>query len=480
VNIEKAKNFSDWYNTITKEAELCDLRYPVKGFVVFMPWSVMAMKRMYAMYEQVLERNGHVPAWFPALIPESFLMKEKEHVEGFAPEVFWVAKAGLNDLEERLAMRPTSETAMYSMYSLWIHGLKDLPLKIYHPSQVWRYETKATKPFIRSREFHWIEAHDVFATEAGAMAQVRQDMEMAEEVIHQQFGIPFLFFRRPQWDKFAGAVDTFAADTLLPDMRTLQLPSTHMLGQNFAKSFNVKFTDEKGEEQFCWQTCYGPAISRIYAALIATHGDERGLVLPFALAPVQVVIVPIVKAESREKVMGKCKDVEKQLVSAMLRVKLDDSENSPGFKYNQWEMKGVPVRVEIGERDIESGTAMVVRRDTKEKTKVKFDSLAKEIEKIQSPMLANLVSKADAWFKGQLGKADSMDALASELEKHGFVRVPFCTDGMEGEKCADAVKEKTHANMRGSLFDSKDVPKAEKCVACGKKAAIYLYAARQY
>jgi prolyl-tRNA synthetase len=480
LNIDKAKDFSEWYNTITKEAELCDLRYHVKGFVVFMPWSVMAMKRMYAMYEQVLERNGHVPAWFPALIPESFLMKEKEHVEGFAPEVFWVTKAGLNDLEERLAMRPTSETAIYSMYSLWIHGLKDLPLKIYHSSQVWRYETKATKPFIRSREFHWIEAHDVFATEADAMAQVRQDMEMAEEVIHQKFGIPFLFFRRPQWDKFAGAVDTFAADTLLPDRRTLQLPSTHMLGQNFAKSFNVKYTDAKGEEQFCWQTTYGPAISRIYAALIATHGDERGLVLPFELAPVQVVIVPIVKAENREKVMGKCKGVEKQLVSASLRVKLDDSENSPGFKYNQWEMKGVPIRIEIGERDMESGTAMVVHRDTKEKTKIKFDSLESEILKTPAGMLANLVSKADEWFKAQLASATTMDELAKSLDSHGFVRVPFCTDQKQGEKCADAVKEKTHANMRGSLFDSKEVPKGEKCVACGKKAEIYLYAARQY
>ncbi len=482
MNIEKAKDFSEWYNTITKDAELCDLRYHVKGFVVFLPWSVMTMKKMYTIYEQALEATGHLPAWFPALIPESYLKKEAEHVEGFAPEVFWVTEAGLNKLEERLAMRPTSETAMYSMYSLWIHGAKDLPFKIYHPSQVWRYETKATKPFIRSREFYWIEAHDAFATEADAMAQVREDMETAEAVIHRRFGIPFLFFRRPQWDKFAGAVDTFAADTLLPDMRTLQLPSTHMLGQNFAKSFNVKFTDDDGKEKYCWQTCYGPAISRIYAALIATHGDERGLVLPFELAPVQVVIVPIIKSESRDKVMKKCREVEASLRSppSSLRVKLDDSENTPGFKYNQWEMKGVPLRIEIGERDLDSGTAMVVRRDTREKFKIQFGSLESEIGKIGSDMQKNLVAKADAWFRGQLGKADRMDELSAELDRHGFVRVPFCTDGMEGEKCADDVKEKTHANMRGSLFGSKEVPKGENCVSCGKKASVYLYAARQY
>ena len=237
----KKSNFSEWYTEITKEAKLCDLRYNVKGFVVFMPWSVMSMKRMYDAYEAELERTGHVPAWFPALIPESNFHREAKHVEGFTPEVFWVEKAGENRLEERLAMRPTSETAMYQMYSLWIQGKADLPLKIYHPSQVWRYETKATRPFIRSREFYWIESHNAFATEKEARQQVQEDMEMANNVIFGEFGVPFIFFERPQWDKFPGAVSTYAADTLMPDGRVLQLPSTHLLGQNFAKPFGVKF-----------------------------------------------------------------------------------------------------------------------------------------------------------------------------------------------------------------------------------------------
>ncbi len=223
MNIKKS-DFSEWYNTITKDAQLCDLRYGIKGFVVFMPWSVMTMNRMYAMYEQAVESRGHVPALFPALIPEEYFTREGEHVKGFVPEVFWVTHAGDAKLEERYAMRPTSETAMYTMYALWIHGTKDLPLKVYQRCQVWRHETKATKPFIRSREFHWIEAHDCFATREGAMAQVREDMEMAEEVIHGQFCVPFLFFKRPQWDKFAGAENTYAADTLMPDGRALQLP----------------------------------------------------------------------------------------------------------------------------------------------------------------------------------------------------------------------------------------------------------------
>jgi len=473
-------DFSQWYNTITKDAELCDLRYGIKGFVVFMPWSVMTMNRMYAMYEEAIEASGHVPALFPALIPESYFMRESEHVKGFVPEVFWVTEAGNSELEERYAMRPTSETAMYSMYSLWIHGVRDLPLKLYQRCQVWRHETKATKPFIRSREFHWIEAHDCFATREQAMEQVRKDMLMAEDVIHRQFGVPFLFFRRPQWDKFAGAEDTYAADTLMPDGRALQLPSTHMLGQHFSKAFGIKYTDESGKEEYVWQTCYGPCISRIYAAVIATHGDEKGLRFPVRLAPLQVVIVPIIKDETKDAVLTAAKEVLDS-ISCCFLARIDDSDRTPGFKYNEWEMKGVPIRIEIGMRDIGSKSVMVVRRDTGEKVKVQMDKLDDELGRIAKSMDDNLRSIADEWFAGRLSEAGDMEALGKKLEEsEGFVRVPFCTDGMEGEACADAVKEAHQANMRGSLFGSDDAPDGEKCIACGKEAKIYLYAARQY
>lgn len=481
MNTPKSKSFSAWYNEIVKEAELCDLRYNLKGFVVFMPWSVMSMKKMYAIYEKALESRGHVPALFPALIPEGYFHKEAEHIAGFAPEVLWVTEAGKNKLEERYAMRPTSETAMYSMYSLWINGLKDLPLKIYQSCQVWRHETKATKPFIRSREFYWIEAHDAFATKAEAEKQVQEDMEMAEEVIHQQFGVPFLFFRRPQWDKFAGAVDTYAADALMPDGKTLQLPSTHLLGQNFAKPFNVKFTNEKGELEYVWQTCYGPAISRIYAAVFATHGDDKGLVLPFELAPLQIVIIPIYKGENKEKVKSECEKTRKMLLAENFTVTLDDSENTPGFKFNHWEMKGVSFRIEIGERDIAEQSCIVVRRDTKEKMKVKVSDLAKTIKGLKNEITKTLRERADAWFKTKLSEAKAMKELESVLDKNGgFVRVAFCTDQMEGENCADAIRDACMANVRGSLFGSKDAPKGEKCISCGKSASIYLYVARQY
>jgi prolyl-tRNA synthetase len=479
MNIPKS-NFSEWYNSIIKDANLCDIRYGIKGFVVFMPWAVMSMNRMYAMYEDALERRDHQPALFPALIPESYLTRESDHVKGFVPEVFWVTEAGLNKTEERYAMRPTSETAMYSMYSLWIHGTTDLPLKIYQRCQVWRYETKATKPFIRSREFHWIEAHNCFATRDQAMAQVHEDMEMAQEIIHQQFKIPFIFFKRPQWDKFAGAENTFAADTLMPDGRALQLPSTHMLGQHFSKAFDIKYTDENGKSEYVWQTCYGPAISRIYAALIATHGDDKGLILPVRLAPTQVVIVPIVKEDTKQKVLDFCKEIKKSLECCFV-VKIDDSNKTPGFKFNEWEMKGVPIRIELGMRDIDSQTAVVVRRDTGEKMKVPFAELDAKLDEIAQSIDSNLLKRADSSFNSKLSSATKMDELNDLLEKSpGFIRVPFCSDDFSSEKCADAVKEKCQANMRGSKFDSSEVPKGEKCIACGSNATIYLYAARQY
>ena len=472
------ENFSDWYNEIIKEAQLCDLRYNLKGFVVIPPNAAQVMKIMYRIYEEALEKKGHKPTYFPALIPERNLKAESEHVAGFVPEVFWVTKAGAVDLEEPMAMRPTSETAMYPMFALWINGKSDLPLKIYQSCQVWRHETKATKPFIRTREFYWIEAHDVFATEEEALMQVKEDMETTEEIMHQRFGIPFIFFKRPQWDKFAGAVDTYAADTLMPDGKTLQLPSTHMLGQNFSKAFNVRYMNEDGSYTFGWQTCYGPAISRIYAALFSTHGDNKGLVYPFELAPVQVIIIPIMKKDTEAEVRKKVEELKAKL--SHFRVEADFSNNTPGFKFNKWELLGVPIRIEIGMRDIQKGACVVARRDTGEKKEVKLEKLEEEIRKESSALTQNLKNKADSWFSKLVHEADSDAELGKAIEKGGFVRVPFCSDGKEAEICAERMKEKHAVNIRGSRYGDKDKPKGKKCVGCGKPATIFLYAARQY
>ena len=480
----KKSDFSEWYTEITAGAELCDLRYNVKGMVVFRPNAAIAMKGMYRAWERELEAHGHLPALFPALIPESNFTKESEHVQGFVPEVFWVTGAGDAKFEERLALRPTSETAMYQMYSLWIQGLKDLPLKIYQSCQVWRHETKATRPFIRSREFYWIEAHDAFATRGESEGQVLEDMRMTENVLHRQFGVPFLFFERPEWDKFPGAIHTYAADTLMPDGKVLQLPSTHLLGQNFAKPFDVKYQNGKGEKEFVWQTCYGPAISRGFAAIISVHGDDKGLVLPFALAPVQVAIVPIPGKGGEGKggkVEEKCRELEGKLKAAGFRAKADFSEATPGFKYNHWEMLGVPVRVEVGAREVESGHLTVVRRDVGKREQVVEASLAAWISSAEKELLASLVSKADAWFNGMKRKAASMQELKNGLEAGGFTSVPFCSVGMGGKPCADRIKEELHGNVRGTLHSEKEGPgRGEKCVVCGKPASCIAWVARQY
>ncbi|MEW6329695.1 MAG: proline--tRNA ligase [Candidatus Micrarchaeota archaeon] len=481
MKIQKEKNFSEWYTEILKEAELCDLRYNVKGFIVFMPWAVSSIKKMYEAYERALEARGHRPVWFPALIPEANLKKEAEHVQGFIPEVFWVTGAGDEKFEERLALRPTSETAMYPMYSLWIQGLKDLPLKLYHSSQVWRHETKATRPFIRSREFYWIETHNAFATREGAMGQVREDAEMAEEVVHQQFGIPFLFFERPQWDKFPGADSTYAADTLMPDGKVIQQPSTHLLGQNFARAFNITYANEKGMREFVWQTCYGPALSRIYASLISTHGDEKGLVLPFDLAPVQVILIPISKKGKEEKLTRRCNELAEILRDNGFRTEVDASESTPGFKFNHWEMKGVPIRIEVGEQELEKKELTLARRDTGKREKVREGELLERICALRKDILENLRKKSDEWFGKQMHSANTGAELKENLKKGGFVRVDFCSIEKDGEECARLAKEEYGGDVRGVLFEKNERPRAgAKCIFCGRDAKEVVYIARQY
>ena len=241
ITVKKEENFSEWFTQVVQRCELADLRYNVKGFLVFQPWSVLTMEKMYKFLEKTLQKKGHKPYWFPTVIPESNFKMESEHVKGFTPEVFWVTKGGTKKLEEPLALRPTSETAFYQMFNLWIRSYKDLPFKTYQRGSVFRYETKATRPFLRSREFKWIETHCVHATKEDAFNQVKEDMQTNKEVLHDMFGLPFIFFERPAWDKFAGASRTFASDVLNPDGKVIQQPSTHMIAPTFAKAFDIKY-----------------------------------------------------------------------------------------------------------------------------------------------------------------------------------------------------------------------------------------------
>jgi len=471
------KNFSEWYQTVLEEAEVADQRYNVKGFTVHRPVSAFAEKRMYNMLEEELEKKGHKPTIFPSVIPGENFELEKEHVEGFKAGVFWITHAGDNALEKKLALRPTSETAMYKMYSLWIRSWRDLPLKIYQSCQIWRYETKATKPFIRDREFWWIEAHDVFGTEKEAHDQVLEDMEITENVYHKQWAIPFLFFKRPEWDKFPGAVHTFAADTIMPDGKSIQIATTHLLGQNFAKPFHVTFHDKNEKEHYAWQTCFGPSISRTFGVLLSIHGDDKGLILPFALASVQIAIVPIIDKGSKESVLRKCKELKKEL--AMFRTVIDDSDDKPGSKFYYWELRGVPIRLEIGEREVKNDSVTLVRRDTGKKEEVKVKGLEQHIIAAADHILENLKKKAGENLQNSIQKAHSVKEIKEKLVNGGLVRIDFCSIEKEGYKCAETIEKEVGASVLGVLHGKNEKPSG-KCVACGKKANEVVYIARSY
>ncbi len=483
ITVKKEANFSEWYDQSIYKSELCDIRYGVKGFQVNLWWSTKMMKLMYHLYEEELEKKGHKPYIFPTVIPESNLTKEAEHVQGFSAEVFWITQGGSDNkkFEERLALRPTSETAIYPMFSLWIRSHRDLPLKTYQSVQVFRYESKMTRPFLRGREFWWIEAHDAFANMEDAEAQIAEDMDTTEKIMHQNFGIPFIFFKRPEWDKFAGAVYTFAADSIMPNGKALQQPSTHLLGQKFSRPFNIKYVDAQNKEEYVWQTCYGPAIWRMVGSIVGLHGDNKGLVVPPVIAPYQVVIVPIYTAENEKKVMSSAEALSKKLVK-QFRTHLDRRrEYKPGWKFNEWELKGVPLRLEIGPKDIEKNQVVLVRRDNGKKEIIKQKDVVKVVCDTLETIQRDLVKRADEYFYSIQFKANELNELVKIIkDKGGFVKVPICSVSSEGSACGEIIKDKTGgAEVRGEKYKEKDKPSG-KCIACDKKANYYVYVAKSY
>lgn len=484
ITAKKSEDFSEWYSQVVQKAELGDLRYNVKGFIVNRPWATMLMNNMYGHYEKVLQENNHLPVLFPTVIPESNLKQEEEHFQGFSAQVFWVTQGGSEskDFEERLALRPTSETAMYPMYALWIRSHRDLPLKLYQRCQVFRYESKMTRAFLRGREFWWIESHNCFATREEAENQVLEDMRMSEEVMHKKFGIPFIFFNRPAWDKFPGAVYTYAADSLMPNGKITQQPSTHLLGQNFSSRLGIKFSDEKGKEDFVWQTCYGPSIWRMVGSVIGLHGDDKGLVLPPEISPYQVVIIPIYQNKNKSRVLKQARNIKSRLVKSGLRVFLDDREYSPGWKFNEWELKGVPLRIEVGPKDIARKQVVFVRRDDGKKTPVKLQSLITGSRKFLENIQKSIVKRADDYFTGKISAASNLKELKSLISKGGFVRIPFCSVELDGKVCAEKVKDDfAGAEVRGTRVDVREKPKkGSVCVVCGRPAREVVYVGKSY
>lgn len=481
VQAKKNENFSEWYTQVVKEAELADQRYGVQGFIVHQPLSVHLSRKIYSYFEDEVESDGHEPMLLPSIIPEENLDKEEEHAD-FAPEVFWVTKGGSDELERDFALRPTGETQIYPMYSKWIRSHNQLPFKRYQSRiSSFRYES-TTRPFLRGREFMFFETHDVFQDHDQALDQIEKDMNMMKKVVKDKLLIPFLFFERPQWDKFPGAESTFASDTLLPNGKRNQISSTHDLGHKFAKAFDVTYTDEDGEEKYGYQTCFGPGVWRLIASLIAIHGDDQGLVLPFELGKPQIIITPILFSDDEEQnqeTLDYSEKVKEDLNDYDVRI--DSRDLNPGEKFNHWELRGVPIRLEVGPDEVDEGTVTLVRRVDGERDTVDADKhvLNKEVEAHKEELNKKIKERAEKEFNKNIKYASTLEEVKDIIEEHrGFIKAPFCSMDMTGEECADILKDETTAEVCGIPLGEDEEPVDDTCIVCDDEASYEVYIAK--
>lgn len=472
----KKENFSEWYSKVIEKAEIVDLRLGIKGFITIRPWGTLIIEKLYDLFEEELQKKDHLPVIMPSVIPESNLKKEESHIKGFTPEVFWLqTEKG----EERLALRPTSETIFTPMFSLWVRSHKDLPLKLYQRGSVFRYDTKATRPLIRGREFQWIECHDAFATKEEAENQVQEDIDTTKKIIYEKLGIPFFAMKRPQWDKFAGAEYTIGSDVLMPDGKMIQQPSTHLMGQKFSRAFDAKFKTKEGKEDYLYTTAYGPAMSRILVSIVSTHGDDKGLILPFSVSPIQVVIIPIYTTKNKFKILKYAKEILVKLKKDHISAKLDSRDDySPGWKFNEWELRGVPFRVEIGEKEIKKKSLTVFIRDTGKKETIKTSRVS-DLIKLGYSFDKRLRKKADDFVKGKVVNCKTEEEIKRTVNSGKIARVNWCSMGSDGMKCAEVIEKGIGAEVRGVLADKRENPTGN-CVVCKKPAEAIVYIAKSY
>ncbi len=459
-------DFPQWYTDVVIKTKLVDYG-PVKGTMVIRPYGYAIWENIRREMDARFKRAGVENAYFPLLIPMSFMTKEAEHVEGFAPEVAVVTHAGGTKLEEPLVVRPTSETIIGHMMGKWVESWRDLPLRMNQWCNVMRWE-KTTRPFLRTSEFLWQEGHSVYATGEEAEAETLNMLHLYEEFAKNVLCMPVLIGRKTEKEKFAGAVATFGMEAMMHDGKSLQAGTTHYMGQNFAKAFGVQFTGTDGALKYGYTMSYGVS-TRLIGALIMTHGDQRGLILPPPVAPVEVVIVPI--AQKKEGVLEACNSLAASLKEAGIRVKVDDSDNSPGWKFNEWEMKGVPVRIELGPRDIEGGKMLLFRRDTCEKTDAALGDI-EGVQRLLQDICVSLFGRAKERMRSRIVNAESLEELLQGVNGGNFVRAGWCGD----RACEDKVKEFAQATAR--VLDEKcDHP---TCLCCGKPAKHTVFFARAY
>ena len=464
------EDFAQWYTDVVKKAELTDYS-SVKGFMVIRPAGYAIWENIMHELDQRFKASGVENVAMPMLIPESLLQKEKDHVEGFAPEVAWVTEGGQKKLEERLRVRPTSETLFCDYFSKVVKSYRDLPQILNQWVSVVRWE-KTTRPFLRTREFLWQEGHTVHATAEQAEERTKLMLEIYADISENVLAIPVVKGQKTEKEKFAGAVATYTIEALMHDGQALQCATSHNFGADFAKAFNVQFLDKDNQLKPVYETSWGMT-TRMIGALIMVHGDDSGLKLPPRIAPTQICIVPI--QQKKEGVLEKAYELRDQLRKSGFRVKVDDGDKSPGFKFADCEVRGIPLRIEVGPKDIEAGHAVLVRRDTREKIQVSFDELAEETGKLLEQIQQDMYDRAKTFLEEHTSSATNMDELVDIVNtKRGFVKAMWCGC----RECEDKLKEMSGITSRCIPFEQESI--SDTCVVCGKPATKMVYWGRAY
>ncbi|TET89732.1 MAG: proline--tRNA ligase [Methanomassiliicoccales archaeon] len=465
--MRKKENFSEWYPEVIEKANLSDKRYPIKGMNVWTPYGWKAMRLIDRFIRREFDATGHDEVCFPLLIPEDQFKKEADHIKGFEEWVYWVTHAGTTELDVRLLLRPTSETAMYPVFALWVRSHADLPLKIYQIVNVFRYETKQTRAFMRVREIHFFESHTCHDSFEDAERQIAENIEIIER-LGKEYCLPYILCRRPEWDKFAGAYYTIGIDSLMPTGRTLQLGSIHQYRTNFSEPYNITYEDEKGEHKPVHQTTFGMA-ERLLGAVIAIHGDDKGVLFPPQIAPIQVVIVPILAKGSKTEVTDQCNEVYHELKESGVRVHLDERDLRPGNKFYDWEAKGVPLRIEIGKQDLTANVVTVVRRDNMNKDMIQRKGMASKVKEMLKQIQGDLRTRSEEEMRENIVLINSLDEV-----KSGVMMMGWCGE----EECGHEIEDQTNLSILGEPVGSEEFE--GKCIVCGKETKTPICAAKTY
>ena len=474
ITVSREDDFSEWFTQLIQKAELIEYS-PVSGCYILRPNAYFIWEKVQAYFDALIKQDGVKNAYFPLFIPEPLLSKEQQHIQGFAPEVAWVETGGSSKLAERLAVRPTSETIICDTYAKWIRSHNDLPLRLNQWCNVVRWEFKHCTPFLRSREFLWQEGHTVFATREEAQAEMYKILDFYEKVFRDLYAVPVFKGRKSEAEKFAGAEITTSVEAFLPNGKAIQGATSHHLGQNFAKAFGITFKDKNQKEQYAFQNSWGIS-TRSIGVMILMHSDDKGLILPPKVAHTQVVIVPLFFDEKKEKILAEVQSLQKKLQEKGISVHVDDREGySPGWKYNEWELKGVPIRIELGPKDVEKRQAIIVRRDTGKKQPVSLPAIPKEVPSLLEDIQQSLYHKAEQWLKQSIVNVSSFKEAEKELKNNKLLFAPWCGS----TKCEEQFKEKTGAKSLNAPFDQPKL-KREKCFHCTEKATAWFYFGKSY